>query len=48
MTEVINSSLIQTLLFWGGYQWEVGGHKEKGNEGECIGCILYPYIKIEE
>jgi hypothetical protein len=29
MTEVINPSLIQTLLFWGGYQWEVGRHKEK-------------------
>jgi hypothetical protein len=27
---------------------EVGGHKERGNEGEYGGCILYPYIKKEE
>jgi hypothetical protein len=26
----------------------VGGHKERENEGECGGCILYPYMKIEE
>jgi hypothetical protein len=24
------------------------GNKEKGNEGEYGGCILYPYVKIEE
>jgi hypothetical protein len=30
-----------------GYEWEVGGHKERGNEGQYDGCILYPYIKIE-
>jgi hypothetical protein len=25
-----------------------GGHKERVNEGEYSGCILYPYMKIEE
>jgi hypothetical protein len=25
---------------------EGGWHKERGNEGECSGCILYPYMKI--
>jgi hypothetical protein len=30
------------------YQWEVGGHKERGSEGEYGGCILYPYMKVEE
>jgi hypothetical protein len=30
------------------YQWEVGGPNERGNEGEYGGCILYPYMKIEE
>jgi hypothetical protein len=24
------------------------GHKEKGNEGVYGGCVLYPYLKIEE
>jgi hypothetical protein len=24
------------------------GHKERGNEGEYDGCVLYPYMKIEE
>jgi hypothetical protein len=32
----------------GRYQWEVGGHKERVNEGEYGGCILYSYMKIEE
>jgi hypothetical protein len=32
----------------GGYQWKVCGHKERGNEGEYGGCILYPHMKIEE
>jgi hypothetical protein len=32
----------------GGYQWEVGGPKERGNEGEYGECILYRYMKIEE
>jgi hypothetical protein len=31
----------------GGYQWEVSGHKERGNDGEYGGCILYPYMQIE-
>jgi hypothetical protein len=31
-----------------GYQWEVGGHKERGNEGEYGGYILYPNMKIGE
>jgi hypothetical protein len=35
-------------LFWDGYQWEGGGHKERGNEGEYGGCILYLYMQIEE
>jgi hypothetical protein len=26
----------------------VGGHKERGNEDEYGGNILYPYMKIEE
>jgi hypothetical protein len=26
----------------------VGKHKERGNEGEYGGCILDPYMKIEE
>jgi hypothetical protein len=25
----------------GGYQWEWRGHKERVNEGEYGGCILY-------
>jgi hypothetical protein len=25
-----------------------GGHKERGNEGEYGGSILYSYMKIEE
>jgi hypothetical protein len=48
MTKVINPSLIQKLLFWGAYQWQVSGHKEKRNEGECIGHKMYPYMKNEE
>jgi hypothetical protein len=24
----------------GGYQWEVDGHKERGNEGEYGRCVL--------
>jgi hypothetical protein len=24
------------------------GHKERGNESVYGGCILYPYMKIEE
>jgi hypothetical protein len=23
-------------------------HKERGNEGVYYGCVLYPYMKIEE
>jgi hypothetical protein len=38
----------KTGLFWGWYQWEVGGHKERVNEGEYDGCILYSYMKTEE
>jgi hypothetical protein len=30
------------------YQWEVGGHKEEGNEGIYGGYVLHPYMKIEE
>jgi hypothetical protein len=33
---------------WDGYQWEVGGHKERGNEDVYGGCILYPSMKIED
>jgi hypothetical protein len=32
----------------GGYQWEVGRHNERGKEGEYGGCVLYPYMKVEE
>jgi hypothetical protein len=31
----------------GGYQWEMGGPKERVNEGEYGGCNLYSYMKIE-
>jgi hypothetical protein len=31
----------------GGCQWDRGGHKERVNEGEYGGCILYSYMKIE-
>jgi hypothetical protein len=32
-----------------GYQWkEGGGHKDRWNEGEYGGCILYTYMKIEQ
>jgi hypothetical protein len=31
-----------------GYQWKRRGHKEKVNEGEYVGCILYLYMKTEE
>jgi hypothetical protein len=24
------------------------GHKERGNEGICGGCVLYTYMKIKE
>jgi hypothetical protein len=30
------------------YQWEVGRHKERVNEGEYGGCVLDSYMKIEE
>jgi hypothetical protein len=36
------------VFSWGGYQWEADGHKEKGDEGERGGYILYPQMKIEE
>jgi hypothetical protein len=26
----------------------VSGHREKRNEGECIGHKMYPYMKNEE
>jgi hypothetical protein len=29
------------------YQWEEGGNKERVNEGEYGGCILYSCVKIE-
>jgi hypothetical protein len=32
----------------GGYQWEVGRHKERENGGAYGGCVLYSYMKIEE
>jgi hypothetical protein len=31
----------------GGYKWQEGEYKERVNEGEHSGCILYPYMKIE-
>jgi hypothetical protein len=31
----------------GVYQWE-GVQQKKRTEGVCAGCVLYPYIKIEE
>jgi hypothetical protein len=38
----------KTGLFQSGYQWKVGGHKERRNKSEYGGCILYLYMKIEE
>jgi hypothetical protein len=35
-------------LFGGGYQWESSGHKERVNEDEYGGCVLYLYMKTEE
>jgi hypothetical protein len=35
-------------LHAGASKKEMGGYKEKGNEGEYGGCILYPYMKREE
>jgi hypothetical protein len=32
----------------GGYEWERGEPKERGNEGVYGGCILHPYMKMEE
>jgi hypothetical protein len=32
----------------GGYQWEMGGLKERGNEGGYGEWILYPYMKTEK
>jgi hypothetical protein len=31
-----------------GYQGEMGGHKERMNEGEHHGSILHSYMNIEE
>jgi hypothetical protein len=39
---------IKTGVFWGGYQWEGGRHKERVNDGECGICILYSCVKIEK
>jgi hypothetical protein len=30
------------------YQWEVGGNKERRNEGEYGRSVLYPYMTIDE
>jgi hypothetical protein len=30
------------------YQWKVGEHKERVNEGEYGGGVLYSYMKIKE
>jgi hypothetical protein len=35
-------------LFWGWIPVGGGGHKERQNEGEYGGCILHPYMEIEE
>jgi hypothetical protein len=35
-------------LFGGGHQWEGSRHKERGNEGEYTGCVLYSHMKIKE
>jgi hypothetical protein len=35
-------------LFWRWIPVGRGGHKERGSEGVHGGCILYPYMKIEE
>jgi hypothetical protein len=31
-----------------GFFLGMGGHKERGNEGKYGGCILNPYMKVEE
>jgi hypothetical protein len=44
----MKDSRIKQGLLWGIYQCVEGGHKERVNEGEYGGCILYSYIKIKE
>jgi hypothetical protein len=39
---------VKQVFSGGGYQEEWGGHKERVNEGEYSGCILYLYMIIEE
>jgi hypothetical protein len=38
----------KTGLFCGGYWWDGEGHKERVNEGEHSGCILYSHLKLGE
>jgi hypothetical protein len=39
---------VKQVFSRGECHWEGGGHKERVNEGENGGCILYPYMKTEE
>jgi hypothetical protein len=38
----------KSIFSKGRYQWEVGRHKEKGNEGVEGGYIWYPYMSMED
>jgi hypothetical protein len=39
---------VKQALFWGGYQWERTGKKERVKESEYGGCTLYLCMKIEQ
>jgi hypothetical protein len=39
---------VKQVFSMGEYLWEGDRHKERVNEGEHGGCILYSYMKIEE
>jgi hypothetical protein len=40
---------VKQVSFRAGYQWQGGGgHKQRVDECEYSGCILYSYMKIEE
>jgi hypothetical protein len=45
---MIEKDIFPIDTFQEGYQWQAGKHKDKGDEDEYGGCILYPYMKTEE
>jgi hypothetical protein len=44
----IKGRKVKQVFSGGGYQWEVGRHKEREKKGEYGGCILYSHMKIKE